>query len=121
MLAFEDEQRLTVCGLDSLQAGHWKHVLIVDSSGIGYVTRDAEQCGWGTPFWGFSLLRKRAVRIRFVFDREGFSVPLEELKLRVCEAVRKQRYFTSFIADVEGTVAWANGATSHREIIERFY
>jgi len=119
MLSFRTEKSLTITGVDGCR--FYKDNMIVDSDGSGYLVRSAEREGWGTPFWGYSLTWKRAIRVKLTFERGGFPVSLAELKERACLAVKRQRYYTSHIADVDGTQARINDATSYREIIEMFF
>ncbi len=68
LFSIPDEDILTRCGEKALREGYHRGSLIVDSSGREYRVLGAEQVGYATPFWGYSLFRRREFRIALKFD-----------------------------------------------------
>jgi hypothetical protein len=120
MLAFRDETTLTTPDFDFWVKGGHKGLTIVDSAGVTYRVKQAQKVGFPGFLFGYSLLRRRRVKVAFVFQDAPTPMDLNGLKNMVLASVAAHGGLWE-ATDVERLTAGIKGATSPRELILRLF
>jgi hypothetical protein len=111
---------LTTCGQKEANSEWWRGMLIVDSAGAGYIADGVADARGKGKFWGFSLMRQRAMQVDLILNPEVRSIPLAELKERLRNHIMKERFFYNEAWDLKKLLKYIQEAATHEELIRLF-
>jgi hypothetical protein len=72
--------RLTVGFVRNVRSGYYKDLRIIGFDGVTYRVSGITEQGWVGPFWGFSILYSRRVRLGIEVVRAEEQLSLEDVK-----------------------------------------
>lgn len=95
------EKRMKMTNTEIFKSTNFKGDIIIDSSGIKYITRKAYQTGY-LGIKGFSLFMVgKAISFEYEYEDEIQHISLDELKEMILNRYPKSRWFHSAWVDVE--------------------
>lgn len=113
---------LTTCSPRALRTGFYKNLTIIDSTGIRVRGKSASKIGYAGPFWGFSLLKERGLRVEIELSPQTHTVTLSEAKEEIMKGFRKDRLSWEACGSLEELDEMVKKSNSFKELFElRFW
>ena len=78
---------LTRCTAHALSRRYFDGCIAADVTGRAIKIKTAHKLHGIGPFWGFNIFFNRRLRVSLVFDGDPFRMSLDEVRLRVMEAL----------------------------------
>ena len=103
-----------------IRRGWYRGMLIIDSTGDSRKVRRAKQMKGQGPFWGFSLLYSRRVRVELELQPNQ-KLELPEVKKLLCDAMERDPHMWNAALYEDGVSGWqrkVRDAKTTRDIID---
>lgn len=114
----ENSDNLETCSSVAMKKGYFEKLLIVDSKGKLFSVKDVKKRSYAGPFWGFSLLYNRKLKVKLDLA-EPVQLTLDDFKDRVCNVIDSDANFWSANADPKDIKADIRKAKTFKEVIQR--
>jgi hypothetical protein len=114
-----DINELTTCSSVGFKNGFYNNLIIVDSRGTKCKVIRAVKAGTVGPFWGFSLLHGRWLRVNLELAKMEEELSLNDFKDKILTVFKKDEFFWDSGGELNELKQFVINANSFKEIISQ--